>query len=369
MHLPDPLIVYMVVAAIAANRLPGRPVWLLGIGPPSSGKTEVLAALSKLPEFHSVSTITMPGLLSVARTKGGGWRQGGLLVEIGESGVIVASDFGTLLTQNAAGRAEVFALLREVYDGHVSRHLGSGGGVRCEWEGDVGFVGACTQAIDSSTIDLGQLGERFTYYRIPKTSSADKTLSCQVAGDYAGHHLEVQAERAQVVAEFFEGLTIPDELPTMSEAEEERLIGLADIGALCRSSVVRDGYSREVDNAPDPEEPTRFYLELRQMHAGLVLIGTQPTDMWRGLVKVALDGIHPVRRKVIDYLMAHPGEHSTSSIVGHCQLTETPTRRHLEDLMQLGALERVGDHPARWTCSDWLRESWWAVDGEWGPDR
>jgi hypothetical protein len=207
------------------------------------------------------------------------------------------------------------------------------------------------------------LGERFSYYRIPASTPHDDFNACVVADENAGHQREIRAERSQLVAEFFASLVIPDLLPPLTEAEQTRLVTLATVGARCRSSVVREGYSREIELVPGHERSPRLYGQLRQLHAGLVVIGTTPAEVWRLLARVALDGVHPGRRKVIDYLISAPGEHTTASIAGHCRLTVTPTRRHLQDLTAHGVVDLLGDHPERWTASEWLREQWWAVSG------
>ena len=68
--------------------------------------------------------------------------------------------------------------------------------------------------------------------------------------------------------------------------------------------------------------------------------------------------MHPCRRAIIDYLISAPGEHTTASTAGHCRLTVTPTRRHLENLTAHGVLDLVvGSTPERWTTSEWLREN------------
>ena len=50
LYLPDTDAVLAALAAVAANRLSGDPVWLLLIGPPGGGKTEILASLTGLPD-------------------------------------------------------------------------------------------------------------------------------------------------------------------------------------------------------------------------------------------------------------------------------------------------------------------------------
>ena len=55
--LKDYTPVLAVLGAIAANYLEGDPVWLGLIGPPSSAKTEILNALSKLPHVVQAATV------------------------------------------------------------------------------------------------------------------------------------------------------------------------------------------------------------------------------------------------------------------------------------------------------------------------
>jgi hypothetical protein len=80
--LPSRTPVLAVLGAVAANYLPGDPVWLGLIAPPSSAKTEILNSVSRLPEVLPAATITAAGLLSgtprkdrAATAKGGLLRQ------------------------------------------------------------------------------------------------------------------------------------------------------------------------------------------------------------------------------------------------------------------------------------------------------
>ncbi len=62
--LPSRTPVYAMLGTVAANLLPGDPIWLGLIAPPSSAKTELLNAISGLPFVVSISTLTLAGLLS-----------------------------------------------------------------------------------------------------------------------------------------------------------------------------------------------------------------------------------------------------------------------------------------------------------------
>src|SRR5262245_39682755 len=74
--------------AVAANLLPGDPVWLGLIGPPSSAKTEILNATSALPYVVQAATLTPAGLLSGTPKKQQHLgAKGGLLRQIGDFGI------------------------------------------------------------------------------------------------------------------------------------------------------------------------------------------------------------------------------------------------------------------------------------------
>ena len=53
LYLPDDSMLKVLLGAVAANLMPGDPLWLLLVGPTGSGKTELL---DPLPEFHVAGT-------------------------------------------------------------------------------------------------------------------------------------------------------------------------------------------------------------------------------------------------------------------------------------------------------------------------
>src|SRR5918994_248367 len=63
-YLPDPGVVVGALGTIAANLLPGDPVWLVLVGPPGAGKSEALQSTTRLPDVYGAGTLTEPALLS-----------------------------------------------------------------------------------------------------------------------------------------------------------------------------------------------------------------------------------------------------------------------------------------------------------------
>jgi DNA-binding transcriptional ArsR family regulator len=357
LHLPDPGALLVILSTIVANRMDVDPVWLMLIGPPSSGKTEIVEATAELPEVHTMSSVTKAGLLAGSPSKDG---TGGLLKELGNRGVIIFKDLTTLLSEHASTRNEVFGIMREVHDGKVSRALGSAGGKVVKWRGHAGCIACVTDAIDS--FDMAAFGERWLRYRMAQLGPDDRFLAGLSAFNNRAHQRDNRETRRRVVESFLTGLELPAEPPTLSDAEVDRLIVLTDIGTRCRSAVERSGgHHDEITLVPPPEELPRLMGALSNLSAGLSVIGVADERRWRLLVKSALDGIHSLRRRVLDVLVNTRAELMTSSVASRCDLPPSTARRHLEDLTALGVLDRTGEGPEWWAASAWLRERWWAT--------
>ena len=166
--LDDVWPVYVTLGAIAANHLPGPPVWLGLIAPPSSAKTEILNATLRLPKVELVTTASPAALLSGTPKKQiTHGAQGGLLRKIGSFGILVLKDFTSVLGLHRETMSEMLDALREIYDGRWVRHLGTDGGKTLSWEGKLGLIFGCTEAYDSHYAVIGALGDRFLLYRLP----------------------------------------------------------------------------------------------------------------------------------------------------------------------------------------------------------
>lgn len=340
LHLPDLGALYAMLGAVAANRLEGDPVWLLLVGPPGGGKTELLNTISNIPDTYPAATITEAALLSgVPRKEHGKDAKGGLLREIGDFGIIVAKDFGSVLSMNRDARSQLLAALREVYDGSWTRYVGAEGGRQLHWEGKVGFVGGVTPTIDRHHAVMGAMGERFIFYRLPE---ADPEKQARHALAHAGKERQMRAELAQATATLItEAKTKPG---PVDEADIERLISMSTLTVKARSAIERDGYTRDIELVPEPEAPTRLIVVLRRLLEGLDAIGLDRGTGWKVISKAALDSIPAIRLACLRELHhAETGILDTNEIAGRIRYPATTSRRALEDLTAHGLVHCTPD--------------------------
>jgi len=278
LDLPDPGFIEILLGAYVANLIPGDPVWLLGVGPSSGGKTEPLLALTGLPHMHLVSTFTEGSLLSGTpmkdKAKGA---QGGLLRAVGPFGYFICKDFTSVLSMQDKIRMSTVAALREIYDGKWDRPLGIDGGRVLSWHGKLAMLAGCTDTIDSHYVLMAAMGQRFFMFRLP---SIDAHAQAEKAFDTNAREQDMRADLRGIVARFFKGRTFGHMQPTASKPMREHLIQLAMLTVVARSPVERDPRKRDITLIPDPEAPARAVKVIGKLWAALRAIGIPDQRAW-----------------------------------------------------------------------------------------
>jgi len=353
LHFPDPHPLYVVAAALVANYAVGRPVWLMLIGPSSCGKSELLNSLLSLPRIVEGGAVTGVGaLLSGSRKKERTAEStGGLLRDIGDRGALVIKEFTSILSLPHETLRGVLAAFREIYDGRWTRPAGTDGGATLHWEGKMGFLTGCTEAIDHHAAMTAHMGERFLQYRYVTSDGWTETYKALSIAN--GETLSAQLQ--QLVLSFAENLGLdwdnPPELPELDSHDKQRLIAFAQFAAHGRSSVTRDSYTKEIIQASVGEYPMRLALVMGQLLSALRYIGVHETDSWQIICKCSFDSFPGNRRLAMLALLK--GADSTVDIAEHIRVSQATAKRALEELKIYQLVDRPT--PSTWAVSPWAR--------------
>jgi ribosomal protein S18 acetylase RimI-like enzyme len=358
-HLDDPGHVWFALAVAVSAALDGDPLWGMLIGPSSSGKTEAIRALDGLAE--PIDEITAPALLSW--THGRRPQPTGVLTRIGERGLITVGDFSTVLaTSDRGGRDQLFALLRRVYDGQVTRDLGNAP-VPLRWSGRLTLLAACTPAIDNYASHADQLGPRWLYYRLVSGSSSAKRAISRKARLRPGDLARLRGQAAQLASRLVAGAQDKAAGVRLSEQAAERLDDLAIVCCFGRAVVPRNAYGRrEIEGLAIVEEPPRLVGQLLLLARGLLALGLVETAVVGLCRRAALDSIPQVRRRLL-HALAEDDEVSVSEAARRVGCDRRVARMGLEELAAIGLAtcpalddedqEELEDGPGRWSAHPW----------------
>jgi hypothetical protein len=361
LHLDDIAPVLAVAAAIVANRAAGDPVWLLVVGPPSGGKTEIISSAASLPYMIKAATITEAALLSgTASRERAANATGGLLRMVGEFGILLCKDFTSVLAQNRDTAKAAMGALREIYDGSWDRPVGTDGGRVLSWSGKCGLVGGVTPSLDRYSAMINALGDRFLLLRLPDVSAAEQAASALRRRD---HDSQMRSELAAAMTGLITGAGLDHVGRDLEEHEHQRLVALATYTARARTAVERDGYSHELVVIPQAEGPARLVLGLRHLYGGLEAIGANEATRWAVVSRVARDCVSAIRNKLIQELVTRGEPARTADVAGAVGMVSKTAHQHLEDLALLGLADRgkagTADNSADlWSATAWLRNFW-----------
>jgi hypothetical protein len=342
--LPDPDLIRVVLAVAATAHLDGEPVWLQVVGAPSSGKSEAIAVVADTAD-GTIGDVSLAGLLgwSGSATKG---RPTGLLSRIGDGNkLITISDFSTVIADSDRGRrATLFAFLRPLYDGHVSRDIGTAPR-RLEWSGRLTVVSAVTPQIDRYSAHADSLGPRWLYVRVVEPSADERKRAARAAHRHATDKAEHRACARALAANAVERARRAIGDQATADGNGRAIEDAALLATLLRSDVPRDGYGkREIIGLVSREEPARMTIVLEILFRGLRALGVSAPSSRRIVLRCALDSTPLARRRAVVALK--DGEViATKQVARRMSADYHVAMRALEELQLLGVV--VGVPPSK----------------------
>lgn len=360
LYFPDPSALYVLLGAVAANLIDGDPVWLMLVGPPGCGKTELLNSLLGVGGVHESAHISNESAFLSATPKHEVTDDatGGILRQVGKHGAVVINDFTTILGLRKDNLDAVLNVIREVYSGRWTRNVGSEGGKQLHWDGKATMLAGCTGAIDEHHSANASLGERWLYFRFGEQDNYEKTRRALINSARGNWRDDLRL----LMRSFFEGLDLRfgklEKRREFTDAEIVRVIAIAGVAARCRSAVTRDGYSKEITTARETESETRIATALGQLLVGLDMIGIRRNERYKLIARVAMDSMPKLRRIAIE--MAQQPEGATFREMAKAMGCSVSTaQRTVEDLAVHGVLEKHRKvHVTRVKPTDWMWREW-----------
>lgn len=340
----DHQVVEILLATVIANWAKGPAVWLELVAPASLGKTTILEPLARVQGARILSKLTPRTLLSGSGKKD---EDPSLLNQLGSRPFIVIKEMSSILAGDGQGNTEIFAQLREVYDGYIMHTFGTG--VTRSWKGKALVIAGVTPKVDKFLSFESELGERFV--RIRFESDLDPEALALAAWDRCGTETNLETELHKsykyAVDTGIENL----ELVELSTDTIKKLAALATFAAYSRTHVDRNIYRGDrVEATPAPEGTPRIMKNLGLMAKGLAaLFGTVDLSETQldSIRRVGVDCMPEPRRstllKIVEYntkdSWAQPKD--LNGIVSGNYIYQI-----LEDLELLGAIRsRKGEKP------------------------
>lgn len=358
-HEPDMEVVEVAVSVAMAHYFKNdKPIWLMILGPPGSGKTSIpLTCLEALPFSYSQDDLSSSTFLSGLAL--GEKNQFSLLHNIGtpqdRSGILLFPDFTTFMSKRAEEKEQVMGQLRRVYDGEFDRTIGNG---RLSWKGKVTIVAAATPQVESHWSSQRNLGERFMQVRWPRGNGIEQAKK---AIQQVEHENFIREQLKELTRAFiFPDERPPQPLPMPADYEGIGAVHLAELVARLRVHVPRErDHRREiVDAPPEAESPTRIIKAMGQLARARATAFNKPSVDLRDFAvsrRVALDSIPPLRKAILDAVTA--GEIGQTDLLKRVGAPRTTTLRCAEDMEAIGCLESYEQGiERRWLLGEQFKE-------------
>lgn len=351
----------IIYAVIMSNQLPGDPLWMHLVGVPGAGKTELLMSCAEVGNTAMESSLTPKSLVSGFIMPGG--KDPSLIPQLfGKT--FILKDFTEILAMNKTNKDEIYAILRGAYDGRVEKPFGNG--QKRHYEGYFTMLTGVTPKIYGETTT--SLGERFLLFHMKHIPGADNSDVVMQAMDNSGGELALKGALNAAAKSFLEwGITEAD-LPQVSQDIKRRIANLAQLVAMLRATVEKEGQSDRIVYRAEYEVGTRLAKQLYKLIVSLGLLN-YPAKVgeaeYQLVQRVAMDSCVGWNRDAL-IMLARANGKTAQEIADMAHVPLSTMRSHLENLTHLSVLHKEREkNPAgrgapivRYIMSDGVMRFW-----------
>jgi len=365
-YMKDTSAIDLCLATAITRKQTQVPLWVIFIAPSGSGKSEILKPFE---DKNPVSTTEIMSKIT-PNTFLSGMPKKDEYVDFAETlennpKLFLTFDFAQFVKMDSKDKGQVWAQMRDLYDGFLERKAGLGVSKKVD-NIKINWLICTTPIIDSELLVHQELGTRELLFRFDSDDVNKQELMDRVW--YNSEKLtEMRKELAFFVRGFIEKkesegieqIKISDEIKT-------ELMTIAKMVAVLRAATESDSYSGELTNFVYEEMPTRVLLQVKSIFVGLKNLDKNFSDekALDIIKKVALSSIHPVRLRIIIELMAQ-GELSTTELQKKLSIGYKTIITQLYSAKQLGLVyftesESSGDFEGH--NKAWVKKIWRVVE-------
>ncbi len=354
-YIEDTSIIPLLCSVVLSNYMQGDPIWLMVIGGSSSGKTELINALSDVKTCKQLTSITPNTLLSGMRPIKG--QETSLLLQWGARFTILFKDFASILSMQKDDLTQIMAQFLQLFDGELTKQTGNG--AKLTWRGKANVIAASTEKIHVMEQKFAATGVRFIFFTLPLQDRIKTTKrSAQIAHKLPGLREKIREEFTEYIEHMIPTVTGTDW--EIDDAISDKLIEAADFATIARSPVERD-YRGKMEMVLSTEFPMRLSNQLHNLARAEMAQngGILSEQSASNLYKVALDSIPKGRRLVLRELSKYD-ETRTKALALALRFETERIRMWLEELNWLGLVERAegyGSRGDRWLLSPQARKT------------
>jgi len=320
-----------VLLAVALSRTQkGVPLWLFLVGASGDMKSEQINALTNPDHTFQLNQLTSKTLVS------GNPLVKDLAPELNGK-LILTNDMAAMLELRSEEKAEIWAQLRDLYDGIAGKCSGTGKISRYT-DIFVTWIAGSTPHIDHQILIHQTLGTRELIYR---TKEKEEILKLMQRIMENSEKLEMmRAELKYITGTFLRNKEYKDR--EINEQVMEKLFKWSEYVCYMRAMAESDAFSGELLRDVTPEMPTRILQQLTRLYKSLMSLEDNYTDerALKIIEHVAKSSIFPIRVKVLDYLIKNPYEHTLSNVAKYLKIGKKTTYRELNILWNMNLIFR-----------------------------
>lgn len=302
------------------------------IGASGDWKTEQLLALTDKKETKVIHQMSSKTLVNGFKNKK---KYPDLAPKLNNKMVLIY-DMAQLLKLHPNEKAEVWAQLRNLYDGFAGKQSGQGIDIAYK-DLNVTLLGASTPAIDTQLLIHQDLGTRELLWRCEnseKVTIADKIWINEPFEDL------MRLEMNEITNKFLDGVEYDEEMMVHPDVQlflENQAIKLAYLRAVAQI----DSYSGELLGKVIPEKPTRVLKQLKRVYVGLKCLSPDYPDSrtFEIIEHLVKSSGNPLRWSVINFLKSCSNV-STNKVAECLRVGVKTAYRELNLLWNLGVVCR-----------------------------